>query len=91
MGCNCKKNIKKIEKYSDNSNTISSEKPKKNVKFWLNGIINYLLQIILVIFGIGLFIIIAPILLMYVLLCVILRKRPTLTIKRFTKQAIGNG
>ena len=84
MGCNCKKKVKQIEKFSDDYNP--SEKETKPKLWWLQNIINYLISIIVVIFAIGLFIIIAPIMLIYLLICVILRKNPKISIKKFTKK-----
>ena len=83
MGCNCKKNLKNIEKYSDNYNPTNTISGGLTL---LEKLINYLLRIVLVIFAIGVFMIISPLLLMYVLVCVILGKTPKLTIKSFKKK-----
>lgn len=84
MGCNCKKKVKQIEKFSDNYDpTEVNSKPNF---WWLQNLLNYLMTIVIVIFAIGLFIIIAPIMLVYLLICVILKKNPKISIKNFTKK-----
>ena len=77
MGCNCKKTFDKMEKYSDDYNP---EEVKNKDNIFIK-IITYILQI-----GFGILIgcisiCILPFLIMWFVICIILRKEPSLILK----------
>lgn len=81
MGCNCKKTFDKMEKYSDDYNP---EEVKNKDNIFIK-IITYILQI-----GFGILIgcisiCILPFLIMWFVICIILRKEPSLRLKNYTK------
>ena len=81
MGCNCKKTFDKMEKYSDDYNP---EEVKNEDNIFIK-IITYILQI-----GFGILIgcisiCILPFLIMWFVICIILRKEPSLRLKNYTK------
>lgn len=83
MGCNCKKKREIIAKYNGSSDNVS----KKNI------IVRILEKILTFCFGIFvglLFIIMAVPIVIYVLICIIFGKQPTLRIKNLNRY-ISNG
>lgn len=84
MGCNCKKKIKQLE--SIEQNNLHENKEKKSIFLKIIFFMfNFLIQICVVFFGIGLFIIISPIALIYLVVCILLRKEARIRIKKFRK------
>lgn len=73
MGCNCKKTYNKLEKYSDNK--------INNNKGIINNILNLILQIGFGILIACLFIIIIIPIIVYITICLIIGKEPSIRIK----------
>ena len=81
MGCNCKKTFNKMEKYSDNYNP---EEIKNENNIFIK-IITYILQI-----GFGILvgcisICILPIVILWLVICIILHREPSIRIKNNNK------
>ena len=86
MGCNCKKKFKKMEKYSDDYNANEERDVPSGVSKILFHISRVVLQLFVGILALLVFIVAGPIMIIYVIICLIIGKQPSFRIKRFGRK-----
>lgn len=71
-----------MEKYSDDY-SVEMEKPQKHSLLFL--IFKYLMQVFFGIFAILVFIVVTPLLLIYLFICIVVGKQPVIRLKSLNK------
>lgn len=85
MGCNCKKRIENIKKYSDNKH--NEEQINDNL---VNKIARIIVQIVVGIIACCIFVIVVIPIIIYLMVCIIIGKEPNIRIKKsFFKKLNG--